>query len=304
MSSAPSLSPPGRPALLANAACVGSMLIWAVGFPLADALLAVMSPVAATLLRLVFAAAFLLPLWLLREGWAELRGADWPRGLVVGAVGMGLGPLLLVYGQSRTDGVTTAVVAATMPVVGIALECLLDGRRLSPRIVLGIALSVAGGVGVYAARMGNLQFGAGALAILASTVTFTWASRASVAALPGLSALGRTALTLAGGTLLVLAVQCALPALGGPAIPWDRLGLREWGFAAVYGIGSLAISQVLFLIGVAGLGIGIAAMHVNVAPFYVMLLALAFGESWSWAAAAAAALVVAGVVIAQGRGHA
>jgi drug/metabolite transporter (DMT)-like permease len=188
-----------------------------------------------------------------------------------------------------------------MPVVGITLECLLDGRRLTGRVVLGILLSVAGGIAVYGARMGTLNIGIGAGAVLASVTVFAWASRASVTALPGLSAIGRTAVTITGGTLAVAALQALLPAFGGEAMPWGRIGAREWVYAALYGVGSMAISQVLFLIGVAGLGIGVAAMHINISPFYVMLFALAFGSAWSWPAAGAAALVVLGVLIAQGR---
>ena len=119
------------------------------------------------------------------------------------------------------------------------------------------------------------DIGLGAFATFASTIIFTWASRASVTALPGLSAVGRTAVTIAGGMLLVFVVQATLPAVGGQAVPWHLIGAREWGFAAAYGAGSMALSQILFLIGVAGLGIGVAAMHTNVAPFYVMLFALA-----------------------------
>lgn len=301
MTTATIVPSPGRSPLAANAACVGSMLIWAVGFPLADALLAVLPPVAVGTLRLVLAAAFLLPVWFLHDGGREFRRADWARGLAVGAVGMGVGALLLIYGQMRTDGITTAVIAATMPVVGIALECLLDGRRLSWRLALGILLSVAGGVAVYGARMGHVNLGLGAAATFASVVIFAWGSRAAVTALPGLSALGRTAVTVAGGTILVVALQALMPAFGGEAIPWERIGAREWSYVAVYGIGSMAISQVLFLVGVAGLGIGLATMHINIAPFYVMLLSLAFGAGWSWPAAAAAGLVVLGVVVAQDR---
>lgn len=295
------LPPPAPTLLMANAACMGSMLVWAIGFPLADALLAVLPPVTVTTLRLCFAAGVLLPAWILLEGWQSVRGARWIRGLAVGAIGMGGGALLLIFGQSRTDGITTAVISATMPMIGIALECLLDGRRLTVQIVIGMLLSVAGGIAVFAARMGHLSLGLGAFATLASTIVFTWGSRASVTALPGLSALGRTAVTIAGGAILVVVVQATLPFLGGRSIPWDLIGAREWIYAAINGVGSMAISQILFLTGVAGLGIGVAAMHSNVAPFYVMAFALAFGESWSWASALAAALVLAGVVIAQMR---
>ncbi len=301
MTTATLVPSPGRAPLMANAACIGSMLIWAAGFPLADELLAVLPPVAVTALRLAFATAFLLPVWYLSDSGREFRRADWLRGLAVGGLGMGGGALLLIYGQSRTDGITTAVIAATMPVVGITLECLFDGRRLTGRLVIGILLSVAGGVAVYGARMGHLNMGLGAASALASVVVFTWGSRASVTALPGLSALGRTAVTITGGSVVVFLMQTVLPHLDGASIPWDRIGAREWSYAAIYGIGSMAISQLLFLVGVAGLGIGLATMHINAAPFYVMLLSLAFGADWSWSAVAAAALVVLGVLIAQGR---
>jgi drug/metabolite transporter (DMT)-like permease len=149
--------------------------------------------------------------------------------------------------------------------------------------------------------MGHFNIGLGAAATLLSVIIFAWGSRASVTALPGLSALGRTSVTVAGGALVVISLELCLPLFGGPSIPGAALGPREWTYAAIYGIGSMALSQVLFLIGVAGLGIGIAAMHINVAPFYVMVLSLAFGASWSWTAAAAAALVVLGVLVAQDR---
>ncbi len=286
---------------MANLACMGSMLVWALGFPLADALLATLPPVTVALLRLAFATAFLLPVWILADGWREVRGAHWPRGLGVGALGMGLGSLLLIFGQSRTDGITAAVIAATMPVVGIALECLLDGRRLTGRVVSGILLSIAGGVAVYGAQMGHLQIGVGAGAVFASVAVFAWASRASITALPRLSAVGRTALTMTGGMIAIMALQALLPLFGGEAMPWARIGAREWAYAALYGAGSMAISQVLFLVGVAVLGIGVAAMHINISPFYVMLFSLALGAGWNWAAAGAAGLVVLGVIVAQGR---
>ena len=303
MTTASLVPAPHQSPLVANAACIGSMLIWAVGFPLADELLRLLPPLTVGVLRLSMAALFLLPLWMLSDGGRELQRADWGRGLIIGAIGVGLGALLLIFAQSRTDGITTAVILATMPVAAISLECLLDGRRLTARLIAGIILSTGGGVAVYGARMGHIDMGLGALAALLSVVVFAWGARASVKALPGLSALGRTALTVTGGALIALLVQAGLELSGGPSVPWQLIGQREWLYLAIYGIGSLAIAQLLFLIGVAGLGVGLATMHMNIAPFYVMVFALAFGAGWNWAQVAAASLVVLGVVIAQGRGR-
>ena len=279
------------------------MLIWAVGFPLADELLRLLPPLTVGTLRLGMATSFLLLVWILSDGGREARRADWGRGLIIGAIGVGLGALLLIFAQSRTDGITAAVILATMPVAAIALECLVDGRRLTMRLIAGIVLSTGGGVAVYGARMGHINMGLGALAALLSVVVFAWGARASVKSLPGLSALGRTTVTVTGGAFVALLVQAGLELSGGAPLPWHLIGAQEWAYLAVYGIGSLAIAQLLFLIGVAGLGVGVATMHMNIAPFYVMVLALAFGAGWNWAQVGAAGLVVLGVVIAQGRGR-
>ena len=68
----------------------------------------------------------------------------------------------------------------------------------------------------------------------------------------------------------------------------------------MFAIGGLAISQVLWIMSVGQLGIGLASLHINATPFYVMLILFAFGAAWSWPQAIAAAVVGLGVVIAQG----
>ncbi len=304
MSTATDFPAPRNPRLLANLACIASMVIWAVGFPLADALLATLPALTVAVLRMTLAAGVLVLAWLLAEGDAALRRADWTKGLWVGAIGFGLGAWLLVFAQQRTDGITVAVILATMPVAGIALECLHDGRRLNGRLVVGLILSVLGGGATYWARMGHINMGLGALAAFASVIVFSWGSRASVTALPSHTALARCAVTLTGGALSLVIAQLVWPAFGGESVPWSAIGPREWSYLAVYAIGSLALSQVLFLIGVAGLGIGVASMHINIAPFYVMLFALAFGAGWSWGQGVGAAVVALGVIIAQGRDRA
>ncbi|MGB3177143.1 MAG: DMT family transporter [Albidovulum sp.] len=301
MSSINTLPSGGPAALTGNMACIASMLVWAVGFPIADELLQVLPPMTVILLRIVMATAFLLPIWLICDGWQEVRASNWARGLWVGAIGVGVGALLVIYAQKRTDGITVAVILATMPIAGIALECLLDGRKLRARLIIGIILSTVGGISVYGARMGHFDLGLGAAAALVSVVIFAWGGRASVAALPGHSALARTTITMMGAAVIVILVQLCIGAYGGDPIPWQRIGAQEWTYLAIYGIGALALAQLFFLIGVAGLGIGIATMHMNIAPFYVMVLAVQFGASWSWLQVFGASIVALGVIIAQGR---
>ncbi|NUB42906.1 DMT family transporter [Fertoebacter nigrum] len=290
-----------RPSTLsANLICMASMLIWAAGLPAADLLIVHIPPLPLTALRMALAAGVLLPLWLLADGRAVVAGAQWGRGILVGGIGFGVGSYLLIFAQSRTDAVTVAVISATMPVIGIALECLLDGRRLRAGLVAGLALSLAGGLLTYGGKLGAVGFGLGALAAFASVVCFTWGSRATVISFPALSPIGRTAITLTGGALATGIAAITQISLGGPAPDWAALGAREISALLLYGFGALALSQILWIISVGQLGIGLAALHINAAPFYVMLFLYALGGSWEWMQVLGAAIVGFGVIIAQG----
>ncbi|MDP3960121.1 MAG: EamA family transporter [Pseudorhodobacter sp.] len=295
---APAL-PARRGPLAANLICMASMLVWAVGLPAADVLIAVLPPLPITALRLALAAAVLLPLWLLADGWTALRGAPWWRGIGVGGIGFGFGAYLLIVAQARTDAVTVAVIVASMPVVGIALECLLDGRRLTLALIAGLGLSLAGGLLAYGARIGGFGLGLGALAAFGSVLAFTWGSRAAVTAFPDLTAIGRTTITLAGAAIVTLAAVLVASTLGVPAPNWAAVGPREIGALVLYAVTGLALSQVLWILSVGHLGIGLASLHINAAPFYVMAILYALGGPWNGAQALGAAIVGVGVLIAQ-----
>ncbi|QYK43017.1 MAG: DMT family transporter [Paracoccaceae bacterium] len=294
----PTLAPGGR--LSANLICMASMLVWSAGLPAAELVIPHIPPLPMTALRTGLAALVLLPIWWLVDGAAAVREAPWGRGIVVGGICLGLGALLLVIAQGRTDPVTVAVITATMPVVGIALECLLDGRRLTGALILGLLLGLAGGILAYGGGAAGLTLGWGAVAAFGSVLAFTWGSRATVTAFPRLTPLGRTALTVSGAAIAATLIAGTHMALGGPGPDWARLGPTEWGALSVYGIGSLAVSQILWIVAVGRLGIGVSSLHSNAVPFYVMLILLAFGQGWNWTQAGGAAIVALGVLVAQG----
>jgi len=294
---------PTRSPLSANLICMASMLIWAAALPAAEVLIradpAPLPPVILNAARMVVAAVFLLPIWWLAEGFDALRRANWLRGMMVGSL-LALGALLLVFGQTGTSAVMAAVVSSAMPLVGITLEIILDGRKLTPQIVFGLLLSVIGGILAAGNFDGGLGFGIGALLCLLSVVTFTLASRWTVTALPGLTPLGSTSLTVCGAAVtgVTFALLGGLAGLPGPNL--DAFGLGEFAALTVYGVGGLAISQLLWIVAVGSLGIAMSALHINLTPFYVMVFMLALGGSWSWVQALGAALVAIGVLIAQG----
>lgn len=289
---------PAKVTLSGNLFTAGAMVIWAAGFPAGDVLLRQVDPLHLATIRMTLAAALLVPLWLAVEGKDALRGIAWRRVALVGGIGFGISAWFLTFAQDRTDGVTVAIVAATTPVVGIALECALDGRRLTARLFAGLLLALAGGILAYAAGLGSLHFGLGALAMLVSVVLYCWGSRATVTDLARLSPLGRAALPFAFAALTL-----AIPSLAAGgfdralAVTLDPAGTL--GVALLYGMGSIGLSQMLWLLGVERLGIGVASMHFNAAPFYVMVIAWSLGGGFNWAQTLGALVVLAGVLIAQ-----
>ncbi|MBL8563485.1 MAG: DMT family transporter [Gemmobacter sp.] len=283
--------------LTANLLCLASMLVWAMGLPAADLLIGPVPPLWLVAARMAVAAAVLLPVWLIWER-PDWRRAPWGKGAAVGAL-LGACGFLIVVAQAATDAVTVAVVSASMPVIGITIEVLAEGRRVSLPLLAGVALSLAGGLLVYAAAMGNLDLGLGALAALVSTVLFTLASRWTVTALPAQSPLGRTALTIAGAALVTGVAALVASALGSPSPDWAAIGPREWGALLIYGFFAMGLSQMLWIASLGHLGIGLGALHINAAPFYVMIFLFLLGQPWNWMQALGALIVGLGVLIAQ-----
>lgn len=285
--------------LTANLICMASMLIWAAGLPAGDRLIPLLPPDQLSAMRVTLAAASLLPIWAMLEGFGPMRRANWLKGIAVGSL-IGLGAFLLVLGQTRGGAVTAAVISATLPLVGIAFEVVLDGRKMTPALIVGLILSLIGGVLTLDYKSGGVALGLGALLCFGSVVAFAIGSRLTVTAFPNESPIGRTTLTLTGAAIAALAVASVQRAIGGVAFDVSGWGWGEWGAILLFSVGALGVSQVMWIMSVERLGIGLSALHINAAPFYVMIILFALGSPWSWPQAAAAALVGLGVLIAQG----
>jgi hypothetical protein len=289
--------PPSQ--LVANLLCMLSMLVWSMGLPAADVLIGLVPPLPLTAARMTLACACLLPIWWWYEGAEVLRSSHWVRGIAIGGSTLGLGAFLMVAGQGLTDAVTVAIISASMPVVGIGIEVLLDGRRITAGLVIGLVLSVIGGVMAMDGRSGSMGLGWGAVLCFASVLVYTLGSRMSVTSFPQLTPLGRTTITLCGAALVSTVAALVHTALGGPQPQWEQLGWPQAGALAIFAIGAMALSQLLWISAVGQLGIALSSLHINATPFYVMLMLFALGGSWSWTQALAAAIVGIGVLVAQ-----
>ena len=284
----------------ANLLCMLSMLVWAVALPAADLLIASVPPLPLTAARMALASACLLPLWWWLEGGAALRNAPWGRAILIGGSTIGGGAFMLVVGQGMTNAVTVALVSASMPLIAIAIEVVLDARRLTAALVVGVLLSLGGGAMAMGSGTGGVGLGLGALLCFLAVLLFTLGSRATVTAFALLTPLGRTTVTLTGAALTTCAAAGLNALLGGAAPQWALLGFKEFAALALFSIGGLAISQMLWIMSVGSLGIALSSLHINATPFYVMGTLFALGGAWNWTQAWAAAVVALGVLVAQG----
>lgn len=133
---------------------------------------------------------------------------------------------------------------------------------------------------------------------IASGFLFAWASNAAVRDFPELSPVGRSTITFSGAAIFTWVVFCIASLFGVAELP-SAIDTQQFGLLAIYSLAAMALSQILFIASVGRLGIALTSFHVNIAPFYVMVMLVALGGAWDWRAAAGAAIVSIGVLIAQ-----
>ena len=288
-------------AIRGNAICVMAVALFATGFPAAEELLKSWGPISLITTRCVLACLVLVPIWVFVDGWWKVATAPWLKGVGIGALGFGTGTILLLVVQDLTDPVTAVLVAATMPVSAVALEVLLDGRRLTRNFLLGAAFVLIGGILATGADLGSGVYGGGVIFGLLASVLFAWGSRQTVKGLPEMSTLGQCTVTLVGAMLFCLAAFDVFLIFDLPGIHVAPLGPWGWSMLLTYAWGAMAISQMFWIHGVTRLGVGIASFHLNAAPFYVMLMLLLMGGDWDWQKALGAGVLAAGVILAQRR---
>lgn len=290
----------GGGVLLANAVTLAAIVLWASSFLATDRLLHGWNPVWLTVGRILGAGLLLLSFCTLTGRLETLRPTSWPRLAGASVVGFGLAGLAIVVGQKFSDPVTTAIIVTTGPLISALLGILDGSERPSLHLWSGILMAMTGGV------LASLEPGSwipaprgGELLVLLSQVCWIWYSRVSAKGLGKLDAIAKSTLglTIGGLFLLVVAAIGTLVGLVRFEIDTRPESLALLGWLAGF---SIALSVSLWLVGVRILGATIAAIHTNLAPFYVMLMAfLLLGTAARPGQILGGALVAGGAVLAQ-----
>lgn len=273
---------------------------WAAVFHVAKYAVATVSPLYAGTWRFVGAAAVLLPLVAMREGWSLValrRNA--PALLlmsVVGVLGFNLG---LFYGLRQTSAVNGALIMAFNPALTVALSALLNREPVSSRQLLGLLLGLAGVMVVVSHgswhTLASLSFSLGDLLVLLGSLGWAAYSVIPKRFVHGLSTLQVTGSTIAGGAMLmaVCAAAAAPDFLQPPSLP----------IAAAVAFMSLFGSVLAYMWwnqGVQALGAASVAIFINLVPIFAAVIGLMLGQEITWAQIVGAALVISGVLCTTG----
>lgn len=290
-----------KAALLAILSALAAAALFGASTPLAKVLLGSMSP--AVLAGLLYLGSG-IGLWAVRlvrdrglsvpalpaSGWGSLLGA-----IVCGGV---LAPLLLMWGLARIPAADASLLLNLEAVLTAGLAWFVFHENADRRIVLGMALIVAGGAALAWPIHGFVRPAAGPGVLAVSAACLCWAldnnlTRGVSSADPVF--LAATKGLVAGLTNLGLAL--ALHAAPPPLAP--TIGALAVGFAG-YGV-----SLVLFVLALRGLGSARTGAYFSTAPFFGAAIAVVLlHEATDAAFWIAAALMAAGVCLHLTEAHA
>lgn len=218
---------------------------------------------------------------------AGFNATDWP--WLIGAIAVGgvLAPLLLLYGLTRIPAAEASLLLNLEAVLTALIAWLAFREATDRRIVLGMALIVAGGVVLGWTGTTGARGHPGALAVAGACVCWAIDNNLTrkVSAGDALFIAGTKGLA-AGATNLLLALSL------GALVPRASLTLA----AMALGFLGYGISLVLFVMALRGLGSARTGAYFSTAPFIGAAIAIAlFGEPASTTLWLATALMAAGV---------
>ena len=274
----------------AIAYALASAALFGASTPLAKLLVGEVQPLALAGLLYLGSGIGLLAWFLFRkcdQRASALSRADLP--WLAGAILAGgvVGPALLMYGLTRTDGATASLLLNLEAVLTASIAWIVFRENVDRRVFLGMAAIVAGGVVL---SWDEMPRGGGLTGpLLIAGACLAWAIDNNLTRRVS----GGDAVTIAGlKGLIAGAANLSLALFQGASLP----GTGVLASAAAVGLFGYGISLVLFVVALRNLGTARTGAYFSVAPFFGAALALlVLRESPSAAFWIAAALMALGV---------
>lgn len=273
--------------------------LWSVNYLVARSAPGVIGPHLLALLRwLVAGLLFAVPAWReLRQHRSHLA-ADWPRYLVLGALGMWICGAWVYVGGQTTAAINMALIYALSPVLIALISALWLKEHFSARQAFGVALALMGVVHVVLkgnwSSLAGVTLVVGDAWIFGATLSWTLYSVLLQRWQSPLSPMARLAAISAAGVLVLL-----------PFTAWEiahatppALTLHGFGLALVAAIVPGFAAYLAYSVMQRELGAARVAVVIYLGPLYAAGMAwLVLGESLYSFHAAGMALVLAGIYL-------
>jgi drug/metabolite transporter (DMT)-like permease len=269
--------------------------LWGASFLFTRIAAPAFGPIALAELRVAIAAVMLVALLAWRADLSELR-THAGRFLVLGAVNTAIPFSLFAYAALTITAGLASILNATVPLFGALVASAWLRERLAPLQWLGMAIGMAGVVGLSASKA-EFAVGGGALAIgagLLASLSYGVAASVVKRYFTGVRPLAVAAGSQAAAALLLLPFAIAL----WPAAP---IGAVDWTAGIALGVLCTGLAYLLYFRLLARVGPARAMTVTFLIPAFAMLWGWLFlGEEITGAMLAGCAVILAGTALATG----
>ena len=251
-------------------------LFWAGNYTIGRWAAGHVPPVTLAFLRWTGAALLILPFaWpALKREWPMIR-AHLPILLVLGITGIGLFNTLQYIALTETTATNAGIINSSGPIMIAVLSFFLNGERLRPLQLAGIAVSLSGVLVVISrgdlGHLSGLDVNIGDLVMLVAMAV--WALyTALLQRRPALDAFAFAAVTYIVASLLNAGLS-VFEIAGGARVDWSPASVAAICYRAVF---PSFLAYLCFNRGVEIIGPARAGAFMNLVPLFTMLLAVVF----------------------------
>ncbi|HEV7950455.1 MAG TPA: DMT family transporter [Glaciihabitans sp.] len=269
-------------------------LFWAGNYVLGAVAVSSMSPFDLTFLRWALAVVPLLVVAQLVEkpNWRAVLRA-WPLLLLLALLGMLAYNLFLYQALNFTTPASASLVNAANPATMALLAVLLVGQKLSPRAVVGIALSLVGVVVIISHgsldALLNLDINTGQLLMVAAIIVWSLYSiwGRLIKTVPPITA-------TAAQAVIVLIVMSPFALINGVAFPTEVEPLSALLYIAIFpSVGS----YILWNLALRTTPPAIAGIYLNLITVFTVLIGVSLGQQVTLAEIIGGLIVIGGVLL-------